>query len=186
MSYNRRSLAPDSPFALAAAMLLLVSGAVRIAYYIITGFPMGSLWDMIVYVFLPVACCVVMAIMLLSRKNSLMPTIVPMLFGAAFFALKSFDFADDWIFGKTVHTVFCICLYAVFALIYILTVSGVLNTRAVLMLVCGLPLLFHVFVEDIFVTPPADFISFLPELSVILIMAGLFAEAWGMRRGRLY
>ena len=186
MSYNRRTLAPDSPCALLAALFMFASAAIRTAFYIINGFPLSDPWQMCVHYLLPVLCCAIMGIMLLSRKTSLIPTIAPIMLGVAFFALKTFDFADDWIFSKTVHCVFCCILYAVFGLVYALTVTGVLNTRLILMLLCGLPLLFHVFVEDIFITPPTDFVDFLPELSVLLIMLSIFVEAWGMRRGRIY
>lgn len=186
MSYNRRTLSPDSPYALFAAILMFASAAIRSAFYIITGFPVASPWTLFVHYLLPVACCAIMGIMLLSRKNSLIPTIIPMLLGVAFFALKTLDFPDNWIFSKTVHCVFCCILYAVFGLVYILTVTGVLNTRAVMMLLCGLPLIFHIFVEDIFISPPSGIVEFLPELSVILIMLSLLIVTFGMRRGRLY
>lgn len=188
MSYNRRTLAPDSPFAVAAAVCMFISAAIRLAYFIIT-YPIGSLPDLrvlTVYYLLPLACCVIMGSMLLSRKNSLLPTIVPMTFGVLFFALKTVDFADDWILSKPIHIAFCCALYAVFGLVYILTVTGALNTRAVLMLLCGIPFLFHILVEDMFINRPQSLAGFLPELSVLLIMLALFVEAWGMRRGRLY
>lgn len=188
MSYNRRTLAPDSPFAVAAAVCMFLSAAVRIAVLILSH-PLGSLPGLptlAVHFILPLGCCLTMGFMLLSRKNSLLPTIIPMLLGVLFFALKSFDFADNWILSRPVHIAFCCALYAVFGLVYILTVTGVLGTRSVLMLLCGLPFLFHILVEDIFIAPPSSLTEILAELSVLLIMLALFVEAWGMRRGRQY
>lgn len=188
MSYNRRTLAPDSPFAVAAAVCMFLSAAVRIAYCIVT-LPLGptpELGELAVQYLLPLGCCLVMGFMLLSRKNSLLPTIIPMSFGVLFFVLKTLRFADDWILSKPIHVVLCCALYAVFGLVYILTVTGALNTRAVLMLLCGLPFLFHILVEDVFLYRPESFLGFLPELSVLLMMIALFAVACGMRRGRQY
>jgi hypothetical protein len=178
MSYNRRTLSHDSPFAYAAALLLFASAIIRGIYFLISGVPL-DVPTVLIHLLLPIGCCAVMGIMLMSRKNSLVPTVWPMLFGVLFFMLKSLDFSL-W------HCVFCMSLYAAFALVYILTVHGVLGSRIPLMLMCALPFIFHVFVQDIFLSPPADFIAFLPELSVLLIMAAIFIEAWAMRRGRLY
>ena len=188
MSYNRRTLSPDSPFAVAAAVCMFLSAAVRLAVFIVTVLPGGmpGLWELAVYCVLPLACCFVMGFMLLSRKASLIPTIIPMMFGVLFFALKTVDFADDWILSKPWHVAFCCALYAVFGLVYILTVTGALNTRSVLMLLCGLPFLFHVLVEDVFISRPESLPGMLSELSILLIMAALFVEACGMRRGRQY
>ncbi len=178
MSYNRRTLSHDSPFAYTAALLLFASAIIRGLYFLISDVS-PSLSVFFVHLVIPVGSCVAMGITLMSRKNSLVPTVWPMLFGVLFFMLKALDF-ELW------HCVFCISLYAAFALVYILTVHGVLGSRIPLMLMCALPFLFHVFVQDIFLSPPAGFIDFLPELSVLFIMVAIFIEAWAMRRGRLY
>ena len=178
MSYNRRTLSHDSPFAYTAALLLFASALIRVIYFFISDITL-DLPTLFIHLLLPVGCCAVMGVMLMSRKNSLVPTVWPMLFGVLFFMLKSLDFSL-W------HCVFCMSIYAAFALIYILTVHGVLGSRIPLMLMCALPFLFHVFVLDIFLSPPAGFIAFLPELSVLFIMVAIFIEAWAMRRGRLY
>ena len=178
MSYNRRTLSHDSPFAYAAALLLFASAIIRGIFFILADVEL-DIWYLFVHLALPVFCCAVMGIMLMSRKNSLVPTVWPMLFGVLFFMLKALDF-ELW------HCVFCLSLYAAFALVYILTVHGVLGSRIPLMLMCAVPFLYHVFVEDIFLDPPAGFVEFLPELSVLLIMLAVFIEAWAMRRGRLY
>ena len=178
MSYNRRTLSPDSPYAIVAALLMFFSAAlstVRFAWY---SFEFD--WTEITVGFiLPVTACVIMAVMLLSRKNNLMPTIIPMLIGVIYFALKSVSL-DLW------KCVLSCVLYAVFAVVYILTVSGYLNSRTPLMVLSAAPLLFRVFVLDIFVYDFSGILSFLPELSVIFILLAIIVETRGMRRGRLY
>jgi len=178
MSYNRRTLSPDSPYAIIAAILMFFSAALSTVNYAWYSFDFD--WREITVGFvLPVLACVIMAVMLLSRKNNLMPTIIPMLIGVVYFALKSVRLAL-W------ECVLCCVLYASFAIVYILTVSGFLDSRTPLMIMSGVPLLFHVFVLDIFVYDFSGFLSFMPELAVLFILLALVIETRGMRRGRLY
>ncbi|MCQ2427306.1 MAG: hypothetical protein MJ137_02735 [Clostridia bacterium] len=178
MSYNRRTLSPDSPYAIIAALLMFFSAALSTVSYAWYSFAFDWKEIAVGYV-LPVTACVIMAIMLLSRKNNLMPTIIPMLIGVVYFALRSVNL-EVW------QCVLSCVLYASFAIIYILTVSGFLDSRTPLMVISGAPLLFRIFVVDIFVNDYSDFLSFLPELSVLFILAAIVIETRGMRRGRLY
>ncbi len=185
MSYNRRTLSPDSPFAVISALLMFLSAAVLTVCYAWYSFaavriPGAPVIELAVLYILPVSCCIIFAIMLVTRKNNLMPTILPMMMGVVFFALKA-----AFTLG-TLHCVLCCVLYAAYASVYILTVSGIMSTRSLLLLLSGLPFLYHLFVEDLFLTDFPTFADFLPELSVLLIMLGLFVETVGMRRGRVY
>ena len=56
-----------------------------------------------------------------------------------------------------------------------LTVSGRIPTKKLLYPLFGLPLAFHLFVEDVknYVIPGAPLHAWLPEISVLMIMASL-------------
>lgn len=178
MSYNRRTLSPDSPYAIIAALCMFFSAAISTVWYAWYSFDFG-IERIIVGYMLPVAACVTMAVMLLSRKNNLMPTIIPMLMGVIYFALSSVAL-ELW------QCVLCCVIYAAFACVYILTVSGFLNSRLPLMLMSGLPVFFRLFIVDVFIKDFDGFLSFMPEIALLLIPISLFVETRGMRRGRLY
>lgn len=179
MSYIKRTLPPDSVWALAATVLMLLSAVVRTAYFMLL--PAQSLdpYRLCVHCALPVVCCVYMAVALLMRKNNLLPTLVPVYLGIVFFILKSFELAP-W------HAVLCCVLYAVYGVVYTLAVTGVLPNRLPLIILSGVPFVWRALIEDIFIFPPTDFVDFMPEISVLLIILGLFLVACGMRRGRMY
>ena len=50
----------------------------------------------------------------------------------------------------------------------------------------GLPVFFRLFIVDIFIKDFDGFLSFMPEIALLLIPISLFVETRGMRRGRLY
>ena len=109
-----------------------------------------------------------------------MPTIIPMMMGTVYFALRS-------AFTMSVRNcVFCCVFYAAFASTYILTVSGVLNTRLVMLGLSGAFFVYIVFFKTRFFTALGGVSEVLPELSLLLVILSLFFETWEMRRGRLY
>ena len=185
MSYNRRTLSPDSPFAVVSAVLMFLSAALLTVFYAWNSFaatriPGAPILEIAALYLLPVSCCILMAVMLVTRKNNLLPTILPMMLGVVFFALKAAFTLS------TAHCVLCCILYASFAAVYILTVTGIMNSRLPLLLLSAVPFLYHLFVEDIFISRFPTFADFLPELSILLIMLSLFVMTVGMRRGRVY
>ena len=99
--------------------------------------------------------------------------------GVAFFILKAFSFPSR------LHTVLCCILYTLVFILFTLTVSGRIPTRVPLILVFVLPFLYHIFVEDMALltsAAPPTFLAWMPEISVLLIMAGLAAFAAGLRK----
>ena len=98
-------------------------------------------------------------------------TVVSVFFGVLFFLLKSFTF------DTVLHTVLCILLYLTVLALYTLTIWGVIRTKVLLYPLFGLPLLYHIFVEDmqiyILASPRPPFVEWLPEISVLCIMAAL-------------
>ena len=185
MSYKRRTLSPDSPFAVVSALMMFMSAALLTVFYAWYSFVpqliAGKAWlEMSLLYALPVTGCIVMAMMLISRKTNLMPTIIPVLMGTVYFAFRA-------VFTMTTgQCIFCCVVYAAFASTYILTVSGIINTRMIMLGLSGAIFIYHVFIKTKFFTAVSGSADILPEISMILILMSLITETWGMRRGRLY
>jgi len=178
MSYKRRTLSPDSPYAIIASVLLFTAAAVlfvNLAWDIFN----TSFGNAAIKYILPMGSCIALGWMLLARKNNLMPTIVPMIIGCSAFALRTITL-EVW------QCVVASTLYTVFAIIYVLTVCGVISSRSWLLALCGVPFTFHLFVEDLFLGKFDGIISILPEAAVLMTMIAIFCVTLGMRRGRLY
>ncbi|MBQ2716475.1 MAG: hypothetical protein IJF21_06715, partial [Clostridia bacterium] len=107
---------------------------------------------------------------------SLIPTVFPIVGGSLYIIFRAVGL-ELW------QTVAVVAIYAVFTLVYILTVTGILNTRRVLMLFCvGVSVLCVVHGSSL--TPSRS--SVLGILSIIFVLAAVFFESVGMRRGRQY
>ncbi|MBR6577640.1 MAG: hypothetical protein IKK74_01725 [Clostridia bacterium] len=176
MSYNRRTLSPDSPFAILAALLFFAAAAVRTVGFILSYSGEFLLFDLVLELIVPALCCVIFGAMLLSRKKSLIPTVFPIVGGSLYIIFRAVGL-ELW------QTVAVVAIYAVFTIVYILTVTGILNTRRVLMLFCvGVSVLCVVHGSSL--TPSRS--SVLGILSIIFVLAAVFFESVGMRRGRQY
>ena len=176
MSYNRRTLSPDSPFAILAALLFFAAAAVRTVGFILSYSGEFLLFDLVIELLVPAVCCVIFGAMLLSRKKSLIPTVFPIVGGSLYIIFRAVGL-ELW------QTVTLVSIYAVFTVVYILTVTGILNTRRVLMLFCvGVSVLCVVHGSSL--TPSRN--SVLGILSIIFVLAAVFFESVGMRRGRQY
>ena len=70
--------------------------------------------------------------------------------------------------------------------LYTLTIFGVIRTKVLLYPLFGLPLAYHIFVEDmqlyILADPRPPFAEWLPEISVLCIMASLLAVSFAIRK----
>jgi hypothetical protein len=174
MSYNRRTLSPDSPFAIAAALLFFAAAAVRTVGFVLSYSGEFLLFDLFIELLVPALCCVVFGAMLITRKKSLIPTVFPIVGGSLYIIFRAVGL-ELW------QAVTVTILYAVFAIVYILTVTGILNTRRVLMFFCiGVALL------CLIANRVGESGSFTGVLSVVFVLIAVFFEAIGMRRGRLY
>ncbi|MBE5784932.1 MAG: hypothetical protein E7330_03950 [Clostridiales bacterium] len=165
------------PLACAAALLLFTSAAVRIIWFTLTHGMGADAYTAIVHLAMPVLSGLLMGLFILKEKLKL--TFIPLFFGVAFFILKAFSFPSR------LHTVLCCILYTLVFILFTLTVSGRIPTRVPLILVFVLPFLYHIFVEDMALltsAAPPTFLAWMPEISVLLIMAGLAAFAAGLRK----
>ncbi len=128
---------------------------------------------------LPLCCCVLMTLaILLFGKKGFFLSFIPVLLGVVFFVYQSLSF-DSW-----VHTVLCILLYLVIALVYTATVFGWIRTKWLLPPLFGLPFLYHIVMEDIpalsNTAEPVTFAAGMQEMSVLCIMAAMFCVSMGL------
>ena len=141
----------------------------------------GNRVDAIMLVLLPVLCCLllILCIVLLGKKGFFL-SFIPVLLGVVFFVFKSLGF-ESWM-----HTVLCVILYVVVAVIYTATVIGWIHTKWLLPVLFGLPFIYHVAVEDIpalIKTPESvTFAAGMQEMSVLCIMAALFCIGMGLKK----
>lgn len=116
----------------------------------------------------------------LLGDRALWLTSLPVLMGVMFFIIKSFTFAS-W-----VHTVLCIGLYLLVAVLYCGTVFGVIGSKWPLVPLFALPFLYHVFVEDVAKlrdkVNPLSFADGLQEMSVLCVMLALLMTAIAMKK----
>ena len=164
------------PFAVLSMIFMVLSLTARLIYYVpesLSGF------DWWVYIGIPGFATLWFPIALvLWGKKTLLPTCVSVFGGVFYFIVKAFTFAHLW------HTCLCICLYLAVLALYCLTVTGVIPTKVLLYPLFGLPLAFHLFVEDVknYVIPGADLHTWLPEISVLCIMAALLCVSIAMEQ----
>lgn len=163
-----------SGFSVLSVLFMAASLMARLVYYIpehLTGF------DWWVYIGIPGAATAWFPIaLILWGKRTLLPTCISVFGGVFYFIIKAFTFVHWW------HTTGCICLYLAVLVLYCLTVTGFIPTKKLLYPLFGLPLAFHLFFEDVknYVIPGASFHDWLPEISVLCIMAALLCISVSM------
>lgn len=168
-----------SGFFAESAMILLVLSAI----FRIIG--CWGLWadrvSALMIILLPVCCCLLLVLcILLFGKKGFFLSFIPVLLGVVFFVFKSLYF-DNWL-----HTVLCILLYMVVAVLYTGTVFGWIHTKWFLPPLFGLPFLYHVIVEDLpalsNTAEPVTFAAGMQEMSVLCIMAAMFCIGMGLKK----
>ena len=168
---------PTNNWMLASIALMLLSCVLRLWYYVKKPLPFGGL---MLHLALPLAAATlfICAVAFLGERSAL-PSALGVLLGVIFFALKAQDFTP-------LHQALCTLLYLAVAAIYTLTVLDVIPTKKLLYPLFGLPLLYHIFVEDtqyyFFADPPVPVFDWLPEMSVLCIMAGLLCASLGLHK----
>ena len=166
----------QSFFVQAAVILMLLSAAFRLL-------GCWGLWGDSFFaatqIALPLSCNVlfILCIMLLG-KHLFSLTSIPVLLGVVFFIIKSFTF-DSW-----VHTILCIMLYLLVAVLYTATAFGVVRTKWLLVPLFGLPFLYHIFVEDLAAMRGGEltFAAGMQEMSVLCVMLALLCTAFAMKK----
>lgn len=166
----------QSAFCQAAVILMLLSATFRIiGCWGLWGDPFFAATQ----IALPLGCNVLFILcLLLLGKHLFSLTSLPVLLGVVFFIIKSFTF-DSWI-----HTILCILLYLLVAVLYTATAFGALRTKWLLVPLFGLPFIYHIFVEDL----PAlsdgtlSFAAGMQEMSVLCVMLALLCTAFAMKK----
>ena len=163
-------------FAQAAVILMLLSAAFRLL-------GCWGLWGDSFFaatqIALPLGCNVLFILcLILLGKRLFCLTSIPVLLGVVFFIIKSFTF-DSW-----VHTILCIMLYLLVAVLYTATAFGVLRTKWLLAPLFGLPFLYHIFVEDLALlrSGALSFAAGMQEMSVLCVMLALLCTAFAMKK----
>lgn len=161
-----------------AAAFMAASAALRLMYYLPQELPARFA---AVHVGLPVAAAVCFLAAVLVRGRLEKPGLLAALaLGVAFFLLKAVSFSP-------LHRALCTALYLGVLALFGGTVLGLLPTKKLLYPLFGLPLLVHLFVED----PQKYFFSgvpiwdWLPEISVLCIMAGLLTLSVALEDRRM-
>lgn len=167
-----------NPFAVAAVVCMALSAGIRLFYFANTGFTPVEFW---VHLIMPLLSAVLfITVVLRFGREHLALTTVSVLLGVIFFIVKATTF------DTRIHTILCIGLYCLVLVLYTLTIFGIIPTKKLLYPLFSLPLVYHIFVEDmklyILADPPVPFIEWLPEISVLLIMSGLLCLSMGMQK----
>ena len=174
MSYDRRTLASDSPFAVGAAFLLTVAAVMMLAI-LPQRLRDGSMAALMLLPLLPSAACICTAVMLVSRKNSLVPTTLPVSAVCLYAAASSIG-------DSAFVCVVCFMISAALAALYLLSVAGTLSSRAPLLAVCSVAAVWSL----ITALRASGTGALLAGLAPALAAAAIFLVGCGMRRGRLY
>lgn len=168
----------SNSFAIASILCMVFCVLIRIFYFLEKR---AEFTELLVHLIIPAASAVIfiLTVLFLGEKRSDI-TVLSVALGVLFFVIKSFSFES-----KT-HTVLCIILYIGVMVLYSLTLFGVIPTKKLLYPLFGLPLIYHIFVEDmklyVFAEPKVPFFEWLPEISVLLIMTGLLFISFAIKR----
>ena len=159
---------------LLSALFMAASGVIRIVWACgERPLPGAVFWPQVV---LPLAANLsFVAILFRDGRDRLYRSAIPVWLGCVFFAVKALTFPS------LIHTVLCLCLYALVAALYTATVTGRMPTQKLLWPLFGLPMLYHIFVEDPrkLGWPIHDW---LPEVSVLCCLAALLCVSLAMKK----
>lgn len=159
-----------------AAGFMILSFIVRFCWCILCPDRMAER-GVLIHAVLPLTACVLFVVCLLVfGKRHFWMSFIPAAMGVLFFLLKAATF------DSLTHQILCTVLYLSVAVLYGLTVFGILPIRRLLIPLFGLPLLYHIFVEDLIINRPFYGLSeWMQEGSVLCIMAGLLCVSFGIK-----
>ena len=168
---------PKGPLTLLSMAFMAAAGIIRIIWWAAWPQELSDPWAVITQGALPLtAAALFLLVTPLFGKRALWVTSIPVLMGVIFFITKAAGFVW-W------HQLLCTALYLLVAALYSLTVFGALPTQRLLIPLFGLPLIYHLVVQDIIQNLHVYTASqWLREISVLCIMAGLLSLSAGMRR----
>lgn len=159
-----------------ACVFFIISAIVRAWHYIPSEMDSFTLW---VHLVMPVSASVIFLFgIALGSKAAKPAVIIATVIGVVFFIIKATTF-------EPLHQILCTILYTAVLLLFTATLLGYLPTKNLLYPLFGLPLVYHIFVEDtklyFFADPPVPVWYWMPEISVLCIMAGLLCLSIGLK-----
>ena len=181
MKKRLRVTIPRQGGALYAALgFMILAAVIRLAYYLPMIMEPAA---KIVHLWMPVgAAGVFLAGFVLGQKWSKPGAIGAVILGVAFFIIKARSF-------EPLHRALCTVLYIGVLVLFTTTVLGLLPTKKLLYPLFGLPLIYHILVEDtryyFFADPPVPVWQWMPEISVLCIMAGLLCLSVSLETEKL-
>ncbi len=164
------------PAAATASLLMGLAAGLRLWYFLSGTLDAPAF---VLRLLLPVSAAVLFIIGNFLGGRRFRPfSIAAVALGVAFFIAKA---AVDF---SPLHQGLCTLLYVTVITVYTLTVTGVFPTVRLLVPLFGLPLLYHLFVEDtqayFFADPPVPVWEWIPEISVLCIMGALLCQSFAM------
>ena len=176
----RYSVSRKNIFVKLSAFLMLLSVLCRLLGY--WGFWANQATDFVLtQILLPILSCLLFAAVIIYMGGRFFTlSFIPVVLGVVFFIIKALGF------DSVIHMILCICLYLAVAIIYTATVFGIIRTKWLLAPLFGLPLLYHIFVEDrntLLANENAMSLGdWLPEISVLCVMMSLLLICFAMKK----
>lgn len=175
------SISKSHPAAVVGCGFMALSALIRIIYYLADTY---SPLNIMIHLILPVTAALLYVVGVCAEgKHGIPLTVAAVWIGILFFIVKAF------MTFTPLHRNLCTLLYFTVLTVYTLTALGYLPTKKLLYPLFGLPLLFHIFVEDtrdyLFADPPVPYFDWLPEISVLCIMTALFCASIALKTERI-
>ena len=164
----------SNPLVWLSAVLMIGSAVVRIIDYVMFGVPntamfvfqiLLSIFSMLLFVLLLFTC----------GPTRIYRTAVPVALGCICFAYHATTFSL-W------HRLLCWLLYLVLGVLYYRTISGKMKSKCLCIIGFLLPLLFHIFVEDLVIYQYSTWKEWAAEIPVLGIMASILCLLLAIRR----
>ncbi len=160
-----------------SVMFMLCAAIIRIVYFWGRKLTSIEIWIHLINV---VCAALIFAVTVIFFGKKLPQlTALSVLMGVVFFIVKAFTFESR------LHTFLCIILYLLVLTLYTSVIFGLIGLKKLLYPLFGLPLLYHIFVEDmqiyILSAPRPPFLEWLPEISVLCIMASLLSVSFAIK-----
>ena len=168
------------PAARIACGFMALSAIVRLWHYLSAPMDALTLW---VHVVMPVSAAVIFLLgVLRGGRAAKTAAVAATALGVAFFIIKAAEFTP-------VHRTLCTILYVTVLILFSSTLLGLVPTKKLLYPLFGLPLVYHILVEDtqlyFFANPPVPVWYWMPEISVLCIMAALLCLSVSLKTKKL-
>lgn len=165
------------PAAVLSCCLMALAGIARLVYYLPRE---NDPFTWVVQLALPVlAVCAFLVGMALGGNKAKAGVLIALVLGVVFFLAKATTFTP-------LHQALCTLLYLGVLVLFGGTLLGCLPTKKLLYPLFGLPLVYHILVEDTrkYFFSGAPVWDWLPEISVLAIMAGLLSLSVSLQTER--